>query len=50
MVLSRQGKHADAESEFQSVLDARLRVLGPDHPDTLVARRRLQSLQNDRRD
>jgi hypothetical protein len=50
MVLSRQGKHADAESEFRQVLDARLRVLGPDHPDTLVARRRLQSLQNDRRD
>jgi thioredoxin-like negative regulator of GroEL len=41
MVLSRQGKHADAESEFRQVLDARLRVLGPDDPATLTTRANL---------
>jgi hypothetical protein len=35
-VLADQGKPADAEAEFRQVLDARLRVLGPDHPDTLA--------------
>ena len=30
-----QGFHAVAEAEFRDVLAARLRVLGPDHPDTL---------------
>ena len=32
------GRYQDAETGFRQVLDARLRVLGPDHPDTLAAR------------
>lgn len=30
------GHYADAETEFRQVLDARLRVLGADHPDSLT--------------
>jgi Tetratricopeptide repeat len=33
-----QGMHAHAGRQYQDVLTARLRVLGPDHPDTLAAR------------
>ena len=33
-----QGFHAAAEAEYRDVLAARLRVLGPDHPDTLATR------------
>jgi hypothetical protein len=33
-----QGFHAAAEAESREVLAAQLRVLGPDHPDTLGAR------------
>ena len=33
-----QGFHAAAEAEYRDVLTARLRVLGPDHPDTLATR------------
>jgi eukaryotic-like serine/threonine-protein kinase len=29
------GRTADAEAEFRQVLDARQRILGPEHPDTL---------------
>ena len=36
--LVAQGKPAEAEAEFRRVLDARLRVLGPDHPHTLTTR------------
>jgi Tetratricopeptide repeat len=32
IVLADQGRRADAEAEFRQVLDAELRVLGPDHP------------------
>ena len=32
------GRAAEAESEFRQILDARVRVLGPDNPDTLIAR------------
>ena len=32
------GDHAGAEAEYRDVLAARLRVLGPDHPDTLATR------------
>ena len=33
-----QGLHAQAEAEYRDVLAARLRVLGPGHPDTLATR------------
>ena len=33
-----QGLHAAAEAEYRDVLAARLRVLGPHHPDTLTTR------------
>ena len=35
---AEQGFHAAAEAEFRDVLAAQLRVLGPDHPDTLATR------------
>ena len=35
---AEQGFHSTAEAEFRKVLAARLRVLGPDHPDTLAIR------------
>ena len=35
---STQGLHARAETQYRDVLTARLRVLGPDHPDTLATR------------
>jgi plasmid stability protein len=36
-----QGLHARAEAEYRDVLAARLRVLGPDHPDTLATRHQI---------
>lgn len=36
------GRYGAAETEFRQVLDARLRVLGPDHPSTLTTRRWLE--------
>jgi tetratricopeptide (TPR) repeat protein len=33
-----RGLHLQAETQFQTVLTARLRVLGADHPDTLTTR------------
>ena len=36
--MAAQGNHAAAEAEFRDVLAARLRVLGPDHPETLTTR------------
>jgi Tetratricopeptide repeat len=36
IVLADQGRRADAEAEFRQVLDAELRVLGPDHPHDQV--------------
>ena len=47
-MLADQGKPADAEAEFRQVLDARLRVLGPDHPDTLTTVNWLEYLQRDK--
>ena len=35
---ANQGFHAAAEAQFRGVLAARLRVLGPDHRDTLATR------------
>jgi hypothetical protein len=45
-VLARQGKPAEAGAEFRQVLDARLRVLGPDHPDTLTMMNTLKALDD----
>jgi tetratricopeptide (TPR) repeat protein len=42
--LRNQGKLAEAETEFRTVLDSRLRVLGPDHPDTLASRNNLATV------
>ena len=36
--MAARGDHAGAEAEYRDVLAARLRVLGPDHPDTLTTR------------
>ena len=36
--MGEQGDHAAAEAEYREVLAAKLRVLGPDHPDTLATR------------
>ena len=34
-VMAEQGRHADAETEYRDLLTTKLRVLGPDHPETL---------------
>src|SRR5438874_5891943 len=36
-----QGNYSDSEKIFRNVIDARSRVLGPEHPDTLDSRHRL---------
>jgi hypothetical protein len=38
---AEQGDHAGAEAELRDVLAAELRVLGPDHPDTLATRHQI---------
>jgi hypothetical protein len=43
-MLADQGQAADAEAEFRQVLDARLQVLGPGHPDTLATREAIRRL------
>jgi hypothetical protein len=43
--VAEQGQHADAEAEYRQVLDARLRILGPDHPDTMTTRNALKRLR-----
>ena len=40
-LLVAQGKYSDAEKVLRSVIEARARVLGPEHPDTLDSRHRL---------
>ena len=37
-MLADHNKPAEAEAEFRQVLDARMRILGPDHPQTLGTR------------
>jgi tetratricopeptide (TPR) repeat protein len=37
-MLAQQGKYEQAEQTYREVLGDRLRVLGPDHPDTLATR------------
>ena len=44
--LAAQGKPAEAGAPFRQVLDARLRVLGPDHPDTLTMMNTLKALDD----
>ena len=43
-MLADQGKPGAAESEFRQVLDARLRVLGADHPSTLATRHNIAAI------
>jgi hypothetical protein len=43
-MLADQGRAADAEAEYRQVLDARLRVLGPDHPSTLTTRNNIAAV------
>jgi tetratricopeptide (TPR) repeat protein len=40
-LLVAQGKYSDAEKLFRSVIEARARTLGPEHPDTLDIRHKL---------
>jgi tetratricopeptide (TPR) repeat protein len=40
-LLTLQGKYNDAEKVLRDVIQARARVLGPEHPDTLDTRHRL---------
>jgi tetratricopeptide (TPR) repeat protein len=40
-LLVAQGRYGDAEKLFRSVIEARTRALGPEHPDTLDSRHRL---------
>jgi hypothetical protein len=37
-VLDGQGRYAEAEAEYQAVLETQLRTLGPDHPSLLTTR------------
>ena len=37
-MMAAQGSHAEAEAEYRAVLDARTRVVGTEHPDTLATR------------
>jgi hypothetical protein len=46
--LAAQGKPADAEAEHRQILDARVRVLGIDHPSTLITVNWLEYLQRDK--
>ena len=39
--MAARGDHAGAEAEYRDVLAAELRVLGPDHPDTLATRHQI---------
>jgi hypothetical protein len=39
--MAARGDHAAAEAEYRDVLAARVRVLGPGHPDTLTTRHQI---------
>lgn len=43
-VLVARGNTPAAQAEFQAVLTAKIRVLGPDHPSTALTRREIESL------
>jgi hypothetical protein len=42
VVLDEQGEFAEARYRYEKVLQARERLLGPEHPDTLATRRGLE--------
>jgi hypothetical protein len=46
-VLRGLGRLEEAEAESREVLEARVRALGAEHPDTLVSRHNLDALIND---
>ena len=46
-VLFDSGKLDEAEKEVRAVLDIRIRVLGPDHPDTQDSRSLLAHIKDD---
>jgi hypothetical protein len=45
-----RGDHAEAEAGYRDVLAARLRTLGPDHPDTLATRHEIARILVERKD
>jgi tetratricopeptide (TPR) repeat protein len=45
-MIAAQGDQSRAESEFLDVLAAKARVLGPDHPSTLLTAREISALQH----
>ncbi|WP_405784162.1 tetratricopeptide repeat protein [Streptomyces sp. NBC_01378] len=47
VVLGDLGRLEEAEAEHRAVLGARTRVLGPEHPHTLISRSSLASLLAD---
>ncbi len=46
LVLSKQGKYDEALGIYQDVLNMRKRVLGEEHPDTLMTRHNMALAQN----
>jgi tetratricopeptide (TPR) repeat protein len=44
-----EGNQAEALTQFRDVLAAKMRVLGPDHPSTVVTQREIESLLGDGR-
>ena len=48
--MAKLGDHDGALAEYRDVLAAQLRVLGPDHPDTLTTRHAIASVMDDRGD
>lgn len=48
--LAHLGDLTDAVQELRSLVTDRTRVLGPDHPDTVLTRDHLQALLNATRD
>jgi hypothetical protein len=42
--MSKREDHAGAEAEYRAVLDARTKVLGATHPDTLTTARALKAM------
>jgi hypothetical protein len=47
-MLGEAGQPAQAADQFRGLLDDYLRVLGPDHPDTLTTRDQLAYWQDTR--
>jgi plasmid stability protein len=48
--MAARGDHVGAEAECRDVLAAKLRVLGPDHPDTLTTRNNIARVMAERGD